>query len=502
MKKLLCMLVGLSLVATLGCSSKNDAKINFIFKDAPKPELVAKIGVKEINGTELFKGMEDVLAQAEIKEFDVRFNRLRAHVLEHFMKSDARKGSLSNDEYLEKYVLPKNVSVTDKDVAALAKEKGITAEQMNNPEMKEKIKFFIGMQKKRDLVEQWLRAQTKTVPVVVFMTLPAGKEKLIADAVPSFTFKPADGKKVLEIGTTSFSEEELFAPIRNEIFEAQMELYNVKLNALKALLVDEFVALDSKSKDMKVEEYLDKHVYQKVEVKPEQIEAFIKEKNIPATAVNDQLKERVKDYMGNMARQEHLEAWIAKKSQSVPVEVYFSAPVRPVFTVDVKDSIFWGKEDAKVTIVEFTDFECPYCSKGSQVMKELKEHYGNKIKVVFKHFPLPFHENARLAHQMGICLAEQKNDLFWKAYESFFADQTKLGANDLRESIKKVGGDLAKIDECLKTDRAEAIIKRDFEQGQQLGVNSTPTFYVNGQLINGAQDVSVFKELIDAELKK
>lgn len=487
---------------TLGCSPKGEPKLNFIFKEGTKAGVVAKIGVKEITSEDLFKGMDEVLGQAEIKEFDTKFNRIRAHVLEYFMKQDPRKGNLSNDEFLEKFILPKNGNVTDREINALAKEKGIPAEQLANNDMKEKIRYFIGMQKKREYIEGWLGKLTKKTAVTVYMQLPAGKEALIAQAIPSFKFKANDPSKVLEIGKDIFTAEELFSSIRNEIFEAQMELHNVKINALKALLVDEFVALDPASKDQKVEDYLSKNVYGKVDVSAAEIEAFIKEKNIPATAVNDQLKERVKDYMMNTARQQSLEKWLANKTQSMPVEVYFAAPKRPLFDVDVTDSVFWGGKDAKVVIAEFTDFECPFCSKGSAVMKEVKAHYGDKVKVVFKNFPLPFHENARLAHQMAICSAEQSTDLFWKAYYRFFADQSKLDATNAREGLKALGVDLVKMDECLKSDRPEKVIARDFEQAQKLGVNSTPTFYINGQLVNGAQDISVFKEIIDAELAK
>lgn len=502
MKRLMTLVFTAILVCAVGCTSKADPKLNLVFKPEVKAGIVAKVGVKEVTEEDLFKGMEGMVDQAQMKEFDIKFNRLRAFVLEYFMNQDPRKGNLTNDEFLEKFILPKNVAVTDKEVFSLAKEKAIPADQVKEKDMQEKIRYFIGMQKKRDYIEKWLSRLTSKTNVIVYLTLPTGKEEMIKSAVPSFKFESNASDKVLVIGKTAFSGEELFSSIRNDIYESQMELYNVKLNALKALLVDEFVALDPAAKDMKVEDYLNKNVYGKVEVKPAEVEAFIKEKNIPESAVNDQLKERVKDYMQNMARQQTLEKWLAEKTQNMPVEVYFAQPARPVFDVDVKDAVFWGGKDAKVVIAEFTDFECPFCSKGSAVVKQLKELYGNKIKVVFKNFPLPFHENARFAHQVAMCASEQGQDIFWKAYGVFFGDQTKLAANLIKENVKAVGVDMAKLEECLKTDRPEKMIERDIEQAQKLGVNSTPTFYVNGKLVNGAQDISVFKQLIDEELSK
>ena len=150
----------------------------------------------------------------------------------------------------------------------------------------------------------------------------------------------------------------------------------------------------------------------------------------------------------------------------------------------------------------FSDFQCPFCAKGADVLKELKKKYGNKIKVAFKHFPLDFHKDAALASEASMCVYELKKDKFWSYHDALFADQSKLKKNDLIATAKKLGVDSGKFENCLNSGKYKGHVQGDIAQGRAVGVKSTPTFFVNGMMVNGAQPVEVFSKLIDQELKK
>src|SRR5690606_21078421 len=137
----------------------------------------------------------------------------------------------------------------------------------------------------------------------------------------------------------------------------------------------------------------------------------------------------------------------------------------PTFDVELVNAPFIGGVDAKVTIVEFSDFQCPFCAKGAEIMNELTKKYGNKIKIAFKNYPLPFHSHAKDAAQAALCVHEQKADYFWKLHDIMFQDQTKLSRTDLAASVKKIGVDSAKYDACMSGNKYMAAIEADIEQG-------------------------------------
>src|SRR5690606_2330355 len=108
-----------------------------------------------------------------------------------------------------------------------------------------------------------------------------------------------------------------------------------------------------------------------------------------------------------------------------------------------------GGKDAKVTIVEFSDFQCPFCAKGADVLNQLKKKYGNKIKVVFKNFPLPFHNHAEDAAVAGMCANEQGSNFFWKMHDQMFANQDALDSEGLKNTAKKIGLKMDQFEKCV-----------------------------------------------------
>ena len=232
-----------------------------------------------------------------------------------------------------------------------------------------------------------------------------------------------------------------------------------------------------------------------------EINAFIKEKNIPKEQVNPQIKERIKQYLSIEKKKEALENWLAEQTKKTEINIFFQQPRRPTFDVKVGDAPFFGDKNAKVEVVEFSDFQCPFCSKASAILKDLKKKYGNKIKIAFKQYPLPFHSQAKMAAVAALCANDQDMKFFWKMHDAMFADQSKLSVDNLKETAKKIGVDSAKFNACLDEKKFLSKVESDIKEGEAVGVKSTPTFFVNGQLITGAQPIEVFSEIIDSELK-
>lgn len=166
-----------------------------------------------------------------------------------------------------------------------------------------------------------------------------------------------------------------------------------------------------------------------------------------------------------------------------------------------------GPKDAKVTIVEYSDFQCPFCSRGYQTMEnQVLKEYGDKVKFIYKNFPLSMHPWAEPAAVASECALQQKPEAFWKLYNYYFTNQRDITPQNLKdkslEALKDDGVDAAKFSDCLDNKKTLDLVKADQSEGMSVGVNGTPAFIINGRLLSGAQPFENFKSVIDDELAR
>ena len=157
-----------------------------------------------------------------------------------------------------------------------------------------------------------------------------------------------------------------------------------------------------------------------------------------------------------------------------------------------------GSKNSPVTLIEYSDYECPYCARAEATIKDVLDEYGSKIYFVYKDFPLPFHNNAQKAAEASRCALEQNK--YWEYHDALFKNQQSLDTNSLKTYAKSLGLDETKFSECLDSNKYTEKVKQDIEEGQSKGVTGTPTFFVNGKMLVGAQPFDAFKEIIDKEL--
>lgn len=320
---------------------------------------------------------------------------------------------------------------------------------------------------------------------------------------PSYLFKPAPSEGIAaKAGEIEVSNKELMDGIESEVFEHESKAFEVKFNKLRSLLLQKLVDKDPRKNGLSTEDFLSKYIAKDVNISEKEIEAFIKDQSIPAEHINPQVREKIKAYLEIERKKEAVDKWLAAQTAKTPVEVYIPKPRRPTFPVEVGNAPFAGSKDAKVVIVEYSDFQCPFCAKGADLLKKIKDKYGKKVKVAFKNFPLPFHNHAEKAAIGSLCANEQGADVFWKMHDEMFANQETLDPEGLKKIAKKIGAKSEEFDKCLAENKYLAQVKADIEDGKKIGVKSTPTFFVNGQLISGAQPLEVFSEIIDEELAK
>jgi len=168
--------------------------------------------------------------------------------------------------------------------------------------------------------------------------------------------------------------------------------------------------------------------------------------------------------------------------------------------ISVDDDPFWGSEDAAVTIVEFSDFQCPYCGRfHAETYPRLRETYGDRIRFVYRDFPiLSLHPNALISAQAANCANDQGK--YWEYHDLLLTNQERSTRPDLGAFAEQLDLDMSLFDECLDSGRYEQEVNADAREGASYGVSGTPTFFINGRPLVGAQPYEVFASIIDAEL--
>ena len=194
----------------------------------------------------------------------------------------------------------------------------------------------------------------------------------------------------------------------------------------------------------------------------------------------------------------------AQQAAQAAVQAQTGAPEVPPeitrYAVSIDDDPILGPEDASITIIEFSDYECPYCRRWHQeVLPQLIEEYPDQVRLVYRDFPLTsIHANAVPAAVAANCAHEQ--DGYWEFNELLFNSEQGLSTEAYQQYAEEIGLDSDSFDECLESNRYEDEVMADFEFASQLGIRSTPTFFINGIALVGAQPYEVFKQLIDQEL--
>ena len=208
-------------------------------------------------------------------------------------------------------------------------------------------------------------------------------------------------------------------------------------------------------------------------------------------------------FMAVMSKVEMAARSKASENQAKEEEERFNRELaNPVQAEIASDRAAKGKSDAPITIVEYTDFQCPYCGRGFETMKQVLNAYPGKIRLIYKSLPLPFHPMARPAAQRFEAIALQDVSKAWKFHDEVFGNQDKLSGGEkyLDSVVKKVGADLAKVKKDMTSEKVSSRIASDTAEAGKFGITGTPGFLVAGVSVRGAYPFETFKKIIDKKL--
>ena len=210
----------------------------------------------------------------------------------------------------------------------------------------------------------------------------------------------------------------------------------------------------------------------------------------------EQVRQPIRAYLTQQRMQGVRDQFLDTLRAKTAVRVSLEPPRQNIATANSPSK---GPANAPIELVEFSDFQCPFCLRAHPTVQQVLDAYGDRIRFVYRNYPLPSHPNARPAAEAAACAAEQGK--FWPYHDKLFATQSKLADADLKQDAADLGLDAAKFNACVDSHKFRAEIDADVRAGQEAGVDGTPAFFVNGRLINGAQPYEVFKRIIDDELQ-
>lgn len=304
---------------------------------------------------------------------------------------------------------------------------------------------------------------------------------------------------VATFGDTKITMRELEKESAPQLEELNKQRFDIRRQVLDQMVVQSLVRAAAAKAGQTEEQYLQSEIDAKIPPPPDaEVKKFYDDNKDKMNGESfEKVKPQIIQVMSGQARREAAMAIFGNLKAGAGVKILLKEPPKSRKTVEATGPSK-GAKDAKVTIVEFSDFQCPFCSRAIGAADQAVKAYPDKVKLVFRHFPLDFHENAPKAAEASACADEQGK--FWEMHDILFANQGALEVPLLEKHAATAKLDAAKFKECLSSGRMAAKVAGDMAAGRQAGVNGTPAFFINGILLSGAQPFEEFKRIIDDEL--
>jgi protein-disulfide isomerase len=276
-------------------------------------------------------------------------------------------------------------------------------------------------------------------------------------------------------------------------------LYQNRRNVLEQMMGDLLIENAAKAANKTTAEYLDEETQKRAApVTDAEIDKFFDENKERAQGRTiDQLREPIRQYLVGQRKQQARVQLAAELSSKAGGARVLLDPPRQSVAIAADDPVR-GPANAQVTIIEYSDYQCPYCARVNPTLDRVRQTYGDKVRVVFKDFPLPIHPEAPKAAEAAHCAGDQGK--YWEMHDRLFDNQRALQVAALKQYATALGLDVTAFGQCLDSGRYAARIADNTKSGEALGVSSTPTLYVNGRPVVGAQPFEFFKTVIDEEL--
>jgi protein-disulfide isomerase len=303
----------------------------------------------------------------------------------------------------------------------------------------------------------------------------------------------ANQEPVARISGRTLTLNDLRSQESGELLQAQYKYYLSERKALEEAIDNSLLKDEAQKKQISLDKLLETEVYKGVKDPTEdQLEVYYE--GLDTQESYESIRGDVLQHIRELRRTKARAAYVEQLRKQAEIHILLMPPTA---NVETASAFTKGDKKAPVVMVEFADYQCPYCQKVNPQIQQLKKEYGDALTVIFKDFPLPMHHSSQKAAEASRCAGEQGK--FWEYHDVLFYSK-QIEPDELKEHARVLKLDTDRFDNCLDNGTEAEAVKKDFQEAKSLGLTGTPSFFVNGHFFSGVSDYAVLKDIINQQL--
>ena len=454
----------------------------------PLPDVVATVNGTQIKGKDVLDALSTQIDQIQKQVTDARRVQLDLEINIRLLEDEARKKGISSAKLVQQEINSKVVMPTDAEVQAFYDDNRSNL-QGDLKDNKASIIEYLRSQREQSAAEKLayrLRAAGGIQVLVAEVTPPKN------DSERSRTLATVNGKPI-----TSGDVEDSLRPL---VFVVQLQVFKLIVDSVSLIVNDTLLQQEAKKRNTTPKDLITLEVDQKAKkVSEADAQAFYNQNKAQIVGEYNAVKTQLIGYLQDQESDKAANAFVERLRQGAAIKTFLTAPDPPTYAIAVDDKATKGKATAPITLVEFTDYQCPDCQRAQPIIEAMATKYGDNLRIVIRNFPLSKHNNAFKAAEAAEAARAQGK--YWEYVAILFQNQNALSIDNLKTYATKVGIDRKAFDAALDSGQYFEKVQTDLMDGQKIGVGGTPSVYINGRPVLNVTTEGL-TSAIDATLAK
>lgn len=475
--------------ASLGITTSKDSNTEDCGCDQkPAGDLLAMVNGVKITIKDAEERIKDKVADLHQQVIEARKREVDLRINTRLLESEAKKRGVSAAKVIDQEIISKAKEPTEAEARAFYDQR------------KSQIQGeFIAV--KQDLIDYLRTQRQRELAAKLADRLRADAEvKVMVDGITAPEAKADRGRIVATVNGDNITAGEVEDSLQTIIFNVQEQVYRLRKQQLDTRINDVLLQQEAQSRKITATALLEAEVGSKVQQPTEnEARAFYEENKEKIKADYSLIRPRIFQQLQERRDRSAQLAFADLLRKAATIQIFLTPPEQPVYAINIEDQPAKGKPEAPVTIVEFTDYECPTCAKTQPIIEQLVQEFEDKLRLVVRDFPLEQHPNAFKSAEAAEAAREQGK--YWEYAAILFQKHSELSPAKLKEYARQVGLDINQFNAALDSGKFAEKVQRDLQDGVRLGVNSTPAIFVNGRRVTEKTKESL-KAAIEGALKE
>ncbi|OSM06955.1 putative DSBA oxidoreductase [Magnetofaba australis IT-1] len=301
------------------------------------------------------------------------------------------------------------------------------------------------------------------------------------------------------VGDWTLTLGEVDKTIRGKLYELEKQKFRARINVIQSMMGEHLLKEEAKKQGLSTDALWKQEVTDKAPaISDDEVKAFLDANGARLPNGGKGMEDKVRAFLSDQVAEQASVIYMRQLMSKSGGQVRLQEPEEPRYDIIGPLTEAKGAKSPKVYIVEFSDFECPFCRRVQPALNKLLEEYGDRVQLIFRHFPLSGHKAAPKASEAALCAAEQGK--FWEYHDKLFGMEKSLTEESYTAYAKEMKLDMGKFDSCLNSGKKAQRVADDAAEGERLGITGTPAFFINGRKLSGAQPYGEFKRIVEEEL--